>query len=69
MFIPIVGANSESHDINSAIYFLTGDKISFELDGKTYLSEKSTKCGRLDACKTRMLAELYKTDGFSLVFF
>lgn len=60
--------NVDILDIRSPIYLLTGDKISFEINGKNYHSEFSNKSGEIDACKTKMIAELHKQNGFSLVF-
>lgn len=60
--------NVELHDIRKPIYICTGDKITFYDEGKSFSSEPSRHGGVLDACKTKMLADLYKQDGFSLVF-
>ena len=58
----------ELHDVRAPIYIGTGDKITFCINRKSFSSEPSKRCGTLDTCKTMMLAELYKQDGFSLVF-
>lgn len=59
---------NETHYWDSKVNLLTGDSVIFEINGNKYESEPSKKSGVLDMYRSRMLAELYKINGFSLVF-
>ncbi len=59
---------NETHYFGTKVNLLTGDSIIFEINDNKYESEPSKKSGVLDMYRTRMLAELYKQDGFALVY-